>query len=143
MLRILHRRAAGLDIGAREIWACGSSARDAEPVRRFGTFTPDLMALVDWLVRCGVDTVAMEAIPSRCARGTNGRGISDPSVRTARRPRAESLPGQRPASEAGAGAHIVPTQHPVRAGALRGQPVGANGLRSGQVCPCGKSDYLG
>jgi len=34
--------------------------------------------------------------------------------------------------------HIVPTQHPVRAGALRAQPVGANGLRSGQVCPCGR-----
>ena len=61
MLPRVHRRAAGLDIGAREIWACVSSDRDAEPVRRFGTFTPDLMALVDWLVHCGVDTVAMEA----------------------------------------------------------------------------------
>src|SRR3989304_2714354 len=127
MLRILHRRAAGLDIGAREIWACGSSARDAEPVRRFGTFTPDLMALVDWLVRCGVDTVAMEAIPSRCARGTNGRGISDPSVRTARRPRAESLPGQRPASEAGAGAQVGLSGLPVDPEAAYAWPAGGLG----------------
>jgi transposase len=57
----VHPNAAGLDIAAREIWACVPSDRDPEPVRHFGTFTPDLVALVDWLVRCGIDTVAMEA----------------------------------------------------------------------------------
>ena len=30
-------------------------------MRKFGTFTPDLQALADWLISCGVDTVAMEA----------------------------------------------------------------------------------
>jgi hypothetical protein len=34
--------AAGLDIGAEEIWACVPADRDAQPVRVFGTFTPDL-----------------------------------------------------------------------------------------------------
>jgi transposase len=58
---IVHPHAAGLDIGAAEIWACVPSARDPEPVRCFPTFTPDLHRLADWLVACGVDTVAMES----------------------------------------------------------------------------------
>jgi transposase len=53
--------AAGLDIGAQEIWACVPAERDAQPVRAFGTFTPDLQALADWLVQCQVTTVAMES----------------------------------------------------------------------------------
>lgn len=60
-LEIVHPNAAGLDIGAREIWVCVPAGCDPEPVRRFGTFTPDLQALVKWLVQCGVDTVAMES----------------------------------------------------------------------------------
>jgi hypothetical protein len=35
--------------------------RDPEPVRSFKTFTSDLERLADWLVACGVKTVAMEA----------------------------------------------------------------------------------
>jgi transposase len=53
--------AAGLDIGASEIWACVPEDRDEVPVRRFDTFTPDLYALADWLAACGVTTVAMES----------------------------------------------------------------------------------
>ena len=34
---------------------------DPQPVRRFGTFTADLDALADWLIDCGVTTVAMES----------------------------------------------------------------------------------
>jgi transposase len=60
-LSIVHPNAAGMDIGAEEIWVCVPADRDAEPVRRYGTFTPDLQALVDWLVQCQVDTVAMES----------------------------------------------------------------------------------
>jgi len=33
----------------------------AEEKRRFGTFTADLLQLADWLQRCGVTHVAMEA----------------------------------------------------------------------------------
>jgi transposase len=29
--------------------------------KTLGTFTPDLLALADWLVRCRIDTVAMES----------------------------------------------------------------------------------
>ena len=34
---------------------------DPQPVRRFGTITADLDALADWLLDCGVTTVAMES----------------------------------------------------------------------------------
>jgi transposase len=60
-LKIVHPHAAGLDIGAREIWACVPSHSTAENVRVFSTFTVDLQALADWLVVCGVDTIAMES----------------------------------------------------------------------------------
>ena len=53
--------AAGLDIGAAEIWACVPAERDPQAVRAFGTFTPDLHALADWLVQCEVTSVAMES----------------------------------------------------------------------------------
>ena len=57
----VHPNAAGLDLSVDEIWVCVPSDRDAEPVRMFGTFTPDLQALVAWLIQCRVDTVAMES----------------------------------------------------------------------------------
>jgi hypothetical protein len=50
-----------LDSGSEEIWACVPEARDAEPVRSFGTLTPDLSALADWLAACRIATVAMES----------------------------------------------------------------------------------
>jgi transposase len=60
-LQVIHPHAAGLDIGSEEIWAAVPPVSSAEPVRSFGTLTPDLQALADWLVACGVDTVAMES----------------------------------------------------------------------------------
>jgi hypothetical protein len=48
-----------LDIGSEGIWACVPEDRDAEPVRSFGTLTPDLYALADWLAACRIETVAM------------------------------------------------------------------------------------
>jgi len=58
---LVNLNAAGLDIGASEIWACVPAGRDAQTVRPFGTFTPDLHDLAEWLVGCSVDTVAMES----------------------------------------------------------------------------------
>jgi len=60
-LALVHPNAAGLDIGAREIWGCVPAERDGVSVRVFGTFTPDLHQLGTWLVACGIDTVAMES----------------------------------------------------------------------------------
>lgn len=60
-LPCIHLRAAGMDIGAEEIVVAVPPDCDPEPVRVFRTFTPDLQALVAWLVACGIDTVAMES----------------------------------------------------------------------------------
>jgi len=60
-LPILFPNAAGLDIGAREIYVCVPPDRTEENVKAFGTFTPDLNSLADWLTQYGVDTVAMES----------------------------------------------------------------------------------
>jgi transposase len=60
-IEIVHPNAAGLDIGAREIYACVPPDRDGETIKVFGTFTPDLEQLADWLVAHQVDTVAMES----------------------------------------------------------------------------------
>ncbi len=60
-LKMLNLNAAGLDIGADEIWAAVPEDRDERPVQMFRTFTADLNDLADWLTACGVDTVAMES----------------------------------------------------------------------------------
>lgn len=60
-LPVLNQNAAGMDIGSEEIWVAVPADRDPEPVRVFGTFTPDLYALADWLKACGIETVAMES----------------------------------------------------------------------------------
>jgi transposase len=57
----VHPHAAAIDIGATLHVAAVGPDRDPEPVRSFGTFTADLHRLADWLVQCGVTTVAMES----------------------------------------------------------------------------------
>lgn len=61
VLERINPNAAGLDIGAAEIWACVPEGRDAPNVQMFPTFTVDLQRLADWLEKCRVDTVAMES----------------------------------------------------------------------------------
>ena len=61
VLPVMRPHAAGIDIGATEIFAAVPADRDAENVRSFPTFTQDLYALADWLKRCGIETVAMES----------------------------------------------------------------------------------
>jgi transposase len=60
-LPILRPHAAGVDIGATEIFVAVPPDRDPEPVRRFPTFTEDLHRLTDWLKACRIETVAMES----------------------------------------------------------------------------------
>jgi transposase len=60
-LPVMRPNAAGIDIGATEIFVAVPADRDAESVRSFPTFTQDLHALADWLRQCRVDTVAMES----------------------------------------------------------------------------------
>jgi transposase len=58
---VLNPNAGGVDIGAREIYVSVPPDRDQESVRAFETFTEDLNRLANWLIACGVTTVAMES----------------------------------------------------------------------------------
>lgn len=60
-LDCIEPNAAGIDVGATEIYVAVRPDRDAEPVRCFQTFTGDLREMAAWLLRCGVSTVAMES----------------------------------------------------------------------------------
>jgi transposase len=61
ILEQINLDAAGLDIGAEEIYACVPVGRDKSSVRAFPTFTVDLHALANWLEACRIKTVAMES----------------------------------------------------------------------------------
>jgi transposase len=60
-LDVVHRDAAGIDIGSREHYVAVGPDRDAEPVRVFGCFTTDLQRMAEWLKECGVKTVVMQS----------------------------------------------------------------------------------
>src|SRR3982751_111584 len=60
-LPVLHPDAAGIDVGASELFVAVAADRDPHPVRRFQTFTRDLNELADWLQACGIHSVAMES----------------------------------------------------------------------------------
>ncbi len=60
-LPLLEPSAAGIDIAHREHWCVVPPSRCPNPVRSFGTFTVDLEAMADWLIECGIKTVAMES----------------------------------------------------------------------------------
>jgi transposase len=57
----INNNAAGIDIGAEEVYVAVPPGRDEESVRSFPTFTVDLQSLVDWLKACRIETVAMES----------------------------------------------------------------------------------
>jgi transposase len=61
ILPVMRPDAAGIDIGATEIFVAVPANRVEENVRSFPTFTQDLYALADWLSGCRVQTVAMES----------------------------------------------------------------------------------
>ena len=57
----INHNAAGIDIGAEEVYVAVPPDRDEDSVRSFPTFTVDLQRLADWLKACRIDTVAMES----------------------------------------------------------------------------------
>jgi transposase len=60
-LPVMRPNAAGIDIGATEVFVAVPQDRTTEPVRSFPTFTQDLYKLADWLKQCNIKTVAMES----------------------------------------------------------------------------------
>lgn len=57
----MRRHAAGIDIGATELFVATPPDSTPDNVRSFHTFTQDLYRLAQWLTDCGVKTVAMES----------------------------------------------------------------------------------
>ena len=57
----VNPNAAGIDCGSDLHYVAVPEDRDPQPVRRFGAFTADLVALAAWLKACGVTTVAIES----------------------------------------------------------------------------------
>ena len=60
-LNCIEPNAAGIDVGATEIFVAVTQDRDPSPVRSFETFTQDLHRLKEWLQQCRITTVAMES----------------------------------------------------------------------------------
>ena len=60
-LTVMHPHAAGIDVGNSAHYVAVRPDRDPDSVRRFECFTADLHRLADWLVHCGVTTVAMQS----------------------------------------------------------------------------------
>jgi transposase len=61
-LKIIQQDAAGIDLGSREHWVACPPREDGTPnVERFGTTTPELFRLADWLKEQEIVTVAVES----------------------------------------------------------------------------------
>jgi hypothetical protein len=78
-LPVLNPEAAGIDVGAEELYVAVPGDRDPQPIRTFGVFTRDLQALAAWLKACGVRSVALESTgvigfrSTRCWSSTGSR----------------------------------------------------------------------
>lgn len=60
-LRVIRPNVAGIDLGSREHYVCCPSKEGLSSIRHFGTTTPELNELADWLASEGVESVAMES----------------------------------------------------------------------------------
>src|SRR5256885_4360797 len=60
-LQVVHPKAAGIDVGNEEHWVAVPPDLDPEAVQSFGCFTRDLQEMADWLVRIGIDAVALQS----------------------------------------------------------------------------------
>jgi transposase len=58
---VINPDAAGIDVGASEMWVCVPGESDSDRVRKFGTDTVELELIASWLLQRGVKTVAMES----------------------------------------------------------------------------------
>ncbi len=60
-IQIINQNAAGIDIGDMLLSVAVPPGRDEVSVKEFGAFTCDLLAIAQWLKKCNIETVAMEA----------------------------------------------------------------------------------
>jgi transposase len=59
-MKVMYERCAGLDVHKKTVTACRRNDKEQE-VKTFGTTTPDLLELVDWLLEWECTHVAMES----------------------------------------------------------------------------------
>lgn len=74
----INENAAGIDAGAADHWVAVASESANPSVRKFATNTRGLYELADWIVECGVTSVAVEATGVYCVpllEVLDGRGI--------------------------------------------------------------------
>jgi transposase len=60
-MRVIHERCAGLDVHKKTVVACRRDERKQQETKSFGTTTPELLELVDWLLEWECTHVAMES----------------------------------------------------------------------------------
>jgi transposase len=62
----INENAAGIDAGAVDHWVAVPPESASPSIRKFATNTPGLYELADWLIECGVSSVAVEATGVYC-----------------------------------------------------------------------------
>jgi len=62
-MEIIHRICCGLDVHKKLVTAC-LIVDGKKEIRTFGTMTEDLLAMLDWLLKAGCQSVAMESTGS-------------------------------------------------------------------------------
>lgn len=61
-LKMINPHTAGIDIGSGEMWVCVPKKDTLEKnIKKFGSYTPDLIQLANWLSESKVNSVAMES----------------------------------------------------------------------------------
>ena len=60
-LEIIHRNAAGIDVGGGSHFVAVPPGRAEQAIREFGSWTGALHEMAAWLKSCGVETVALQA----------------------------------------------------------------------------------
>ena len=60
-LDIIHRDAAGIDVGNESHFVSVPPERDPQPVREFGSWTAAVEEMARWLKDCGIRTVVMQS----------------------------------------------------------------------------------
>jgi transposase len=61
-LKVIRTDVAGIDVGAEELYVCAPGPEEGlTQVMVFGSTTPELMKMAEWLKQCKVQSVAMES----------------------------------------------------------------------------------
>jgi transposase len=60
-LEVIHRHAAGIDVGNESHMVAVPPDRDPQPIREFGSWTKGLQEMAEWLKACGIESVVMQS----------------------------------------------------------------------------------